>query len=309
MPEGDWLCPDCVKAQSALAIAKCEEGKQWELLECKVCSSADREESMILCDKCEQGYHLECLLPPLAVVPEGEWMCPVCLPVPVAAENLSLEGSANIECEVAESGGKSRKLGHGRDAGVEGGHRDSRGCKMVGSPPLRAQRASRSGESGKTAGGNAEVKQDTKVHGDASNEEDRVEAVQAKRADEEGAGENMNLEQEADMEEEEQLDDEEVVQPEDILRELRDTFGTGAGASLSGKKKRRKVRDAVGLGITLVDEMKLALMTKPFNKAAPRERLRASLLAALEVGVLGQLLVLDKNCLRVLQVGQKKYLE
>lgn len=35
---------------------------------------------VLLCDHCERVYHLRCLSPPLEKVPEGEWLCPVCLP-------------------------------------------------------------------------------------------------------------------------------------------------------------------------------------------------------------------------------------
>ena len=34
---------------------------------------------MLECDGCLRGWHLGCLTPPLAEVPEAEWMCPLCL--------------------------------------------------------------------------------------------------------------------------------------------------------------------------------------------------------------------------------------
>jgi hypothetical protein len=46
---------------------------------CAVCSSAEQEEAMLLCDRCDHGYHLFCLTPRLAAVPEGEfWYCARC---------------------------------------------------------------------------------------------------------------------------------------------------------------------------------------------------------------------------------------
>jgi hypothetical protein len=45
---------------------------------CEVCESAEEAASMLLCDGCDNGYHLACLQPPLAAVPEGEWRCPDC---------------------------------------------------------------------------------------------------------------------------------------------------------------------------------------------------------------------------------------
>ena len=34
---------------------------------------------MLLCDGCDKGYHTKCLVPPLLQVPEGEWLCAVCV--------------------------------------------------------------------------------------------------------------------------------------------------------------------------------------------------------------------------------------
>jgi hypothetical protein len=45
---------------------------------CEVCGMPDREESMLLCDGCGQGYHLQCLSPPLRSVPRGDWFCDSC---------------------------------------------------------------------------------------------------------------------------------------------------------------------------------------------------------------------------------------
>ncbi len=34
---------------------------------------------MLLCDGCNQGWHMHCLRPPLRAVPQGTWLCPRCL--------------------------------------------------------------------------------------------------------------------------------------------------------------------------------------------------------------------------------------
>ena len=34
---------------------------------------------MLMCDGCDDLYHLTCLDPPLASVPEGEWLCKSCI--------------------------------------------------------------------------------------------------------------------------------------------------------------------------------------------------------------------------------------
>jgi hypothetical protein len=33
----------------------------------------------VLCDMCDSGYHLDCLEPKLKDIPEGEWICKVCV--------------------------------------------------------------------------------------------------------------------------------------------------------------------------------------------------------------------------------------
>ena len=40
---------------------------------CEVCESAEGAASMLLCDGCDNGYHLACLQPPLDAVPEGDY--------------------------------------------------------------------------------------------------------------------------------------------------------------------------------------------------------------------------------------------
>uniref|UniRef100_T2M3K5 PHD and RING finger domain-containing protein 1 n=1 Tax=Hydra vulgaris TaxID=6087 RepID=T2M3K5_HYDVU len=47
---------------------------------CEVCGSCEREDSLLLCDECDNGYHLDCLVPPLLAVPYDEWFCSNCQP-------------------------------------------------------------------------------------------------------------------------------------------------------------------------------------------------------------------------------------
>jgi uncharacterized Zn finger protein (UPF0148 family) len=39
---------------------------------------SDRPEVLLLCDNCNDAYHLECLRPQLLSVPDGDWYCPLC---------------------------------------------------------------------------------------------------------------------------------------------------------------------------------------------------------------------------------------
>jgi hypothetical protein len=47
---------------------------------CQICSSVDDPlDSLLLCDQCDTPWHMECLDPPLVVVPDGDWFCPDCV--------------------------------------------------------------------------------------------------------------------------------------------------------------------------------------------------------------------------------------
>lgn len=46
---------------------------------CNVCSRGDYEETMLLCDGCDDSYHTFCLMPPLTDIPKGDWRCPKCV--------------------------------------------------------------------------------------------------------------------------------------------------------------------------------------------------------------------------------------
>uniref|UniRef100_A0A8C8DDA6 [histone H3]-trimethyl-L-lysine(4) demethylase n=1 Tax=Oryzias sinensis TaxID=183150 RepID=A0A8C8DDA6_9TELE len=46
---------------------------------CLVCGSGSAEDRLLLCDGCDDSYHIFCLIPPLHEVPKGDWRCPKCL--------------------------------------------------------------------------------------------------------------------------------------------------------------------------------------------------------------------------------------
>ena len=57
------------------ALARPDKG-----LACQTCRFTDGEAYMLLCDTCNDGYHIYCLDPPLLGIPEGSWTCPRCHP-------------------------------------------------------------------------------------------------------------------------------------------------------------------------------------------------------------------------------------
>eukprot|EP00249_Psilotum_nudum_P009468 c21955_g1_i3 orf=342-1568(-) len=54
------------------------QGNSYEDLVCKNCRRGDGEQEMLLCDGCDEAYHMYCLCPILVRVPKGTWFCPVC---------------------------------------------------------------------------------------------------------------------------------------------------------------------------------------------------------------------------------------
>ncbi|XP_045395000.1 lysine-specific demethylase 5D isoform X2 [Lemur catta] len=46
---------------------------------CRLCSRGDEDDKLLLCDGCDENYHIFCLLPPLPEIPRGVWRCPKCI--------------------------------------------------------------------------------------------------------------------------------------------------------------------------------------------------------------------------------------
>ena len=45
---------------------------------CFACGEKTGAATMLLCDRCQRGWHMACLTPPLTTLPAGEWVCPRC---------------------------------------------------------------------------------------------------------------------------------------------------------------------------------------------------------------------------------------
>ena len=55
-----------------------DEEARIDAIACVGCGARDREEALLLCDNCDDAWHLDCLQDELEGVPEGEWNCPKC---------------------------------------------------------------------------------------------------------------------------------------------------------------------------------------------------------------------------------------
>ena len=45
---------------------------------CKICRKKGDEDRLLLCDDCNQAFHMYCLRPALLELPTGDWHCPAC---------------------------------------------------------------------------------------------------------------------------------------------------------------------------------------------------------------------------------------
>eukprot|EP00899_Mesostigma_viride_P019506 jgi/Mesvir1/27557/Mv07307-RA.2 len=64
-------------AAAAVAAAQMEDAGADQL--CEMCGVGGHGNVMLLCDRCDCGYHMYCLAPPVTTIPEGDWFCPRCV--------------------------------------------------------------------------------------------------------------------------------------------------------------------------------------------------------------------------------------
>ncbi|PWN52977.1 hypothetical protein IE53DRAFT_366747 [Violaceomyces palustris] len=119
-PEGLRSCVECGssghptcmrwgKNQRKVAVTK---EYYWRCMECKtceVCCDKGIDDQIMFCDRCDRGWHLYCLDPPLSKPPRGKWICPTCRALESHVRQV-------IESPTRGSSSKSRKLTYGSSA-------------------------------------------------------------------------------------------------------------------------------------------------------------------------------------------------
>ena len=50
-------------------------------MHCKICSSTHTKDTMLICERCGCGYHINCLPYDIKGIPEDAWYCKECLKV------------------------------------------------------------------------------------------------------------------------------------------------------------------------------------------------------------------------------------
>ncbi|XP_061342507.1 probable Histone-lysine N-methyltransferase ATXR5 isoform X2 [Gastrolobium bilobum] len=64
-----------IMARASYAVVERED---YSDLTCEQCGSGERPEELLLCDKCDKGFHMKCVRPIAVRVPIGSWLCPKC---------------------------------------------------------------------------------------------------------------------------------------------------------------------------------------------------------------------------------------
>ena len=114
---GNSTHPTCLKY--APELIERIKSSPWQCLDCKSCGychKAAYSNRMLFCDACDKGFHMECLVPPLSSLPEGRWICPVCVEEPSLSTDLVDHLRGGIDPRIASqqkllrrSGGSQRK--------------------------------------------------------------------------------------------------------------------------------------------------------------------------------------------------------
>ena len=69
---------------------------------CQLCHSGEDEDSLLLCDGCDKGYHMYCFKPAITALPDGDWYCYECINKATGVKHClvcgKLEGKNLIPC-------------------------------------------------------------------------------------------------------------------------------------------------------------------------------------------------------------------
>jgi len=78
---------------------------------CSVCD--DGGDLLVLCDRCDDAYHLSCLKPALSAIPTGDWFCPKCVAKKVSQQGgyITLAPRSSPSSKLWASPGRVAALG------------------------------------------------------------------------------------------------------------------------------------------------------------------------------------------------------
>jgi hypothetical protein len=108
------------------------ERKEEDVGPTDVCAVCDDGGNLLICDGCEGEYHMKCVRPALAAVPEGRWECDECVNRKVLEARDYLIRHTKLFESIPVS--KKRPLDHGEEPHVKPGAADSSSTEVVFKP-------------------------------------------------------------------------------------------------------------------------------------------------------------------------------
>jgi hypothetical protein len=103
---------------------------------CNVCLSALGDQSMLVCDGCDELYHMHCLDPPLHAVPEGDWFCDTCQAYDDdISSTVDVEGCVDFVIEQRKRSLVDEEKKRRRRSGSSGGEEECVGVSLGGDNP------------------------------------------------------------------------------------------------------------------------------------------------------------------------------
>lgn len=68
---------DDIMARASHVVLK-KKRADYSNIRCEQCGYGDQPDELLLCDKCDNGFHMKCVRPIVVRVPIGSWLCPKC---------------------------------------------------------------------------------------------------------------------------------------------------------------------------------------------------------------------------------------
>lgn len=109
--------PTKPKLELKLELQEESERTPYDDLVCNVCKKGDADSEMLLCDGCDEGFHMYCLCPILIKVPKGKWFCPFC------SKNDSVADFPLVQTKIVDFFHIQKPLASFPDIGMEGRRR------------------------------------------------------------------------------------------------------------------------------------------------------------------------------------------
>lgn len=109
---GNKAHPSCMNYSPELVHRITSDASAWQCIDCKaciICNDSGDPSSLLFCDACDKGYHMQCHVPPLATMPIGKWVCYNCQNHPINPVRLS--DSSGFETTIKTDGGSNMILG------------------------------------------------------------------------------------------------------------------------------------------------------------------------------------------------------